>query len=165
MPFQCANHSSILHIVICTKVIDAERGDSFKIPAAGSDLSIRACSWSLCKWKILRPGSGMCRFDGVHSLTAKHILHSSNKRDMSGTSTHLSLVAEPGGSHSWMVVIMWHDSEQKTRQLLLQLLSLKSCVEKNHCNDQPSQPRLQWTFPQKTASPLKSDSQIWSAVY
>ena len=114
MPYQCANHSSILPIGVCTKVTDAESGESFKTPAAGSDPSIGACSCSLCKWKSLRPGSGMCRFDGVHSLTAKHILHSSDKRDMSGTSTHLSPAAEPGGPRSWMVVIIWHDSEQKS---------------------------------------------------
>lgn len=37
-------------------------------------------SLGLCKWKSWRHGSGLCQSDGVHRLTIKQTLHSSNKR-------------------------------------------------------------------------------------
>uniref|UniRef100_A0A671VB74 Uncharacterized protein n=1 Tax=Sparus aurata TaxID=8175 RepID=A0A671VB74_SPAAU len=39
-------------------------------------------------------GCWLCRSDGVHSLTAKLILHASNKRSMSHISTHKATLHE-----------------------------------------------------------------------
>ena len=70
----------------------------------------------------------------------------------------LSPAAEPG----WMMVIMWHHSEQKTWALHV-FVSFHCCVLvvtvfKNITV------RLQWTFPQKTASLPASDSQTASCL-
>ena len=40
-----------------------------------------------CKWTCQKLGSEVCRSDGIHSLTAKQILPSSIKREISHTST------------------------------------------------------------------------------
>ena len=55
---------------------------------------------SLCKWKSRQRGTGACRSDDVHSLTAKQILHSSNKREMSHTSTHKATLQD-------RITVMW----------------------------------------------------------
>ena len=143
------------------------------------------------------------------SLTAKHILRSSNQRanvphfnpqsnitgpnnsnvvtagvfgNLQGKNMHhpvchpvcptdasshsqrkqrLSSAAESDGSPSWMVVIMWQDNNVfvSFHYCVLVLLSLKTRIEQNHWDSQPSWPRLWWTFPQKTASHLASESQ------
>ena len=69
--------------------------DSFAaaLPLCRSDLLLEVVSGTavtrrhLFKWKTWRRKSGVCRSDGVHSLTAKQILHSSNKREITCKAT------------------------------------------------------------------------------
>ena len=46
---------------------------------------------------------------------------------------HISARKTASVSGSWFAVIMWRNSEQKNTILLLLLLSLETCIEKNHC--------------------------------
>ena len=47
-----------------------------------------------CEWKSRRCGSEVFRSDGIHSLTAKQILHSSIQREMSHTSTNKAMLQD-----------------------------------------------------------------------
>ena len=68
LTFQGRNLAAIFHLVICVKVTEANQ--------------------PLCVMVSWRSRTGLCPSDGVHSLTNKPILRSSNKRRMSHASNH-----------------------------------------------------------------------------
>lgn len=50
---------------------------SLRLWCAGGRIRAAAkASWLLCEWKSQRHGANVCQCDGVHSATAKQILHS-----------------------------------------------------------------------------------------
>ena len=74
--------------VVCVKVTDVERGYSFApaliLQEVVSEPQQRR-DGVLCEWKSRHREQECVGSDGVHSLTAKQILHSPHKRKMSHT--------------------------------------------------------------------------------
>ena len=81
LPHHGRNLVPIMHLSVCMKVAEAESGGRFVPPVL-----------QICKLKKWQRGTGVCWFDGVHSLTNKQILHLPNKREMSHTLTDKATV-------------------------------------------------------------------------
>ena len=161
-----------------------QRGEQF---GCSSDLPLEVVSeaqqrWaSTCVHEKARGADQVCESDGVHSLTAKQIHHSSNDREMSHTSTQKATLQD----QTTVVVtgsVFSNLYEEKNTTVVHRRVSvilhvllfwhfcLHNCVVVNvsvnlYWRNFSVWPRLKWICPQKAASHPTSESQTASTVY